>query len=163
MIKPPLIFVALILLTAFGAQAQKSSKDGSQKGQKGGEQIMEVSLERGACYGTCPVYKVTLKRDGTAIYEGKRFVERQGTYTGNIYSFDRLAQFIEAEGYFKLKDDYSINVTDLSTTTTSVVRAGGQRKTISDYAGAGPIELWAIETAIDGVVAHTKWQKVSDK
>lgn len=161
--KRPLIFVALILLIAFAARAQKkSSKDASQKGQDEAWQITEVSLERGACFGPCPIYKITIKRDGTAIYEGKRFVERLGMYRGTVYAFNNLARLIEASGYFKLKDNYSVNITDLSTATTSVVRAG-KRKTIRNYGGAGPIELWGIETTIDGMVANTKWEKVSDK
>lgn len=157
-----MIFATLIfIITAFTVSAQKG-KDASQSERRGGEQITEVTLERTACFGPCPIYKVTLRRDGTATYEGQQFVERKGTYNGTIYGFERLAQLIESRGYFNLKENYTINATDLPSALTSVVRAG-RRKTITNYGDQGPVELWGIETAIDGIVANTKWQKVSDK
>ena len=57
-------------------------------------QITEVTLERTPCFGYCPSYKVTLKSDGTIIYEGKKFVQMMGTYKGEVYNFERLAQLI---------------------------------------------------------------------
>lgn len=125
---------------------------------KDAEQITEVTLERTACFGTCPSYKVTLRRDGTISYDGRRFVELQGRYEGTFYGFDRLAQLIVARGYFNFKDNYDINATDLPSAITSVVR-GGKRKTITNYGDAGPVELWGIETAIDGILKNAKLEK----
>jgi hypothetical protein len=125
------------------------------------DQITEVTLERTACFGTCPIYKVTLRSDGTILYEGQRFVQMMGTYRGTAYGFDRLAKFILKENYFDLKDDYSANVTDMPSAITSVVR-DGKRKMINDYGGFGPVELWAIETAIDGILKNAKLQKVPE-
>ena len=107
------------------------------------------------------MYKVTLRRDGTATYVGRRFVERLGTYKGQIHGFERLAQLAEARGYFNLNNRYTVRATDLPSTVTSVVR-NGRRKTVTNYGDSGPVELWGIETAIDGLVANTKWEKVSD-
>ena len=156
-----LIFVTLILVIAFTVKAQKGRGD-FPGDRRGGEQITEITLERTACFGYCPMYKVTLKRDGTATYVGRENVERKGTYRGKFYGFERLAQLVEARGYFNLKDNYSAQVTDLPSTITSVVRSG-RRKTITNYGDMGPVELWGIEQAIDGLVANTKWEKVSDK
>lgn len=134
-----------ILTAALAVSAQTSSQDKTQ--------ITEVTLERTACFGTCPVYKVTLRSDGTILYEGREFVEMKGTYKGQVYGFDRLARLIISQGYFNLKDKYSINATDLPSAVTSVVR-DGKRKTIVDYGGTGPIELWGIEMAIDGMLKN---------
>ncbi|HEX8891081.1 MAG TPA: DUF6438 domain-containing protein [Pyrinomonadaceae bacterium] len=123
------------------------------------DQITEVTLERTACYGTCPIYKVTLSSDGTIIYEGERFVQMMGTYKGTAYGFDRLAKLILAENYFNLKDEYTRPITDMPSAVTSVVR-GGKRKTIVDYAGTGPVELWGIEMVIDGMLKNARLDKV---
>lgn len=155
-----IIISAVLFITAFAGLAQKQKS--VTQDVKNQSQITEITLERTACFGTCPIYKVTLKRDGTATYVGKQFVERTGTYSGKFYGFERLAQLIESRGYFDLKDNYTINATDLPSTVTSVVRAG-RRKTITNYGDTGPVELWGIEQAIDGVLANTKWEKVSDK
>jgi len=37
-----------------------------------------AQLARGACYGPCPVYEVTVMKDGTVKYTGKTFVITEG-------------------------------------------------------------------------------------
>lgn len=138
--------LTLISVVACSAQTTKAQDK---------DQITEVTFERTVCFGTCPAYKVTLRSDGTVIYEGREFVQMKGTYKGEVYGFDRLARFIQAQGFFNLKDDYSINATDLPSAITSVVK-GGKRKTIVDYGGAAPLELWGIEMAIDGMLKNAK-------
>ena len=41
-----------------------------------------ITLERGPCFGTCPVYTVTLSRSGAVRFEGRRFVADSGGSTG---------------------------------------------------------------------------------
>ena len=38
-----------------------------------------VSYATGPCYGTCPVYKVTVRADGTGTFEGGRFTAVSGS------------------------------------------------------------------------------------
>jgi hypothetical protein len=160
-----ILFLSLILLVACATPAQKNTNKNKNQppsttqntGQSAG-QITEITLERTACFGACPMYKVTLRSDGTATYKGEQYVERKGTYNGTFHGFHRLVQLIEKQGYFNLKDEYTIEATDMPSAITSVVRAG-KRKTITHYGDSGPVELWAIEQAIDGVVANARWDK----
>lgn len=154
MMKRLLMAVTVILMLAGVAVSQMPlSKDK--------DQITEVTLERTACFGSCPAYKVTLRRDGTISYNGRRFVELEGVYEGKVYGFDRLAQLIISSGYFNLKNGYTINATDLPSAITSVVRSG-QRKTITNYGDRGPVELWGIEMAIDGMLKGARLEKTKD-
>jgi hypothetical protein len=142
----------MILTLAFVAAAQTpAAKD----------QITEITLERTGCFGTCPIYKVTLRRDGTISYNGKQYVQLKGAYEGRAYGFDRMAQLILASGYFKLKDNYTANATDLPSAVTSVV-ANGKRKTIENYGDFGPVELWGIEMAIDGILRGATLEKTKE-
>ncbi len=161
MLRRSLIFAGLILTLVLSAMAQKGGGE-TQAERRAGVQITEITLERTACFGTCPMYKVTLKADGTFTYVGQEYVEHKGTYTGRFYGFNRLAQLIEKYGYFNMRDNYSVSMTDLPSTVTSVVR-NGRRKKITNYGDSGPVELWAIERAIDGVLANTKLEKAADK
>ena len=145
----------LILISALACSAQTQSAQDK-------DQITEVTLERTSCFGTCPDYKVTLRRDGAVIYEGRRFVQMMGTYKGEAYGFDRLAQLILAQKYFDMKDDYSRPITDMPSAITSVAR-DGKRKTIVDYAETGPTELWSIEMAIDGILKNAHLTVVPPK
>lgn len=133
-----------------------------QDKQPSPELITEITLERMGCFhGTCPVYQVSLRKDGTATYTGKKYVERIGQYRGKIYThqFERLARWLELQGYFKLQKNYAEGMSDAEESITSVVR-GDIRKTVyTRNTEDHPIELWGINAAIDDVVAHIEWKK----
>jgi hypothetical protein len=140
----------ILTLAGVGVSQMPLSKDK--------DQITEVTLERTACFGYCPIYKVTLRRDGTISYNGREYVDLKGAYEGTAYGFYRLAQLIIASGYFNLKDNYTSSATDLPSVITTVVREG-KRKTITNYGDTGPVELWGIEMAIDGMLKGAKLEK----
>ena len=60
--------------------------------------ITKISLERTACYGTCPVYKLTVYRSGRVEFQGTDHVRQKGSRRGKISSgdFDKLVKKIEA-------------------------------------------------------------------
>ncbi|MEY2407712.1 MAG: hypothetical protein QOF48_382 [Verrucomicrobiota bacterium] len=129
--------------------------------------ITEIGIERSPCYGHCPVYTFIIKSDGTFRYKGVRGFDREGESAGTIPVgyFNRLAQFITDSGYMELEDYYSRTVTDNPTAYTMVVMSG-KRKTVSNYANAGPTKLWAVEQLIDDLMAKAKWdspQKAPEK
>lgn len=124
--------------------------------------IREITLERTPCFGTCPVYSLTLKEDGTAIYKGTRFVDRIGTYEGhfNPGDLDRLASTMARLGGAKWKASYTANVTDLPSQIVTIKTSSGKR-TIREYGSTGPEGLWAFQEIIDGVGANVgKWRKL---
>jgi hypothetical protein len=123
--------------------------------------IEEIRLERTLCDGPCPVYTVTLRRDGTALWEGRQYVEREGHFEGEVYErdFARLAEAIIKLRYFTLPDDYLPLRTDMASAITTVRWKGGQ-KSVDNYGDQGPAALWQIETLIDGVAAAVRWRRV---
>ncbi len=127
--------------------------------------ISEIHLERTACYGTCPVYKVILRNDGSLEYEGIQHVKHTGKYRGkiNLWGFNKLAQLIEKSKFMDMKDQYSIDMTDMPTTYTTVIYADGKKKRIMNYGNAGPVELWAIEELIDKLVNEAQWESGEEK
>jgi hypothetical protein len=120
--------------------------------------ITEIGIERTPCFGTCPAYSFIVKSDGTFRYKGTQFAKRQGEFKGVIrtHAFHRLAGFIKDSNYMELDDEYSRLITDNPTTYTTVVM-NGKRKTIKNYADAGPTRLWAIEQLIDSLMENAQW------
>jgi hypothetical protein len=115
-----------------------------------------ASLQRTACYGTCPIYKVTVFSDGTLKYEGERFVKKTGAQSGTI-SPAELAElrkaFAQAD-YFALHDKYeSYDVTDNPSAIT-FFDDGKRKKTIAHYHGdrSAPEALRTLEDRIDALV-----------
>ena len=74
--------------------------------------------------------------------------------------FARLAWAIEKLGFFQLKPDYSRSVTEGVFENIRVTRAGTAVE-VTNYADAGPLELWDIQRAIQGVATDMEVQKKS--
>jgi len=117
--------------------------------------ITEIGLERGGCYGTCPIYTLVLKSDGTFTYKGVQFVEKLGVFSGTIpvYRFNQLAQFLKDSGYMNLQDGYGEIGDDRETVYTTVVM-NGKRKIVMNHGSGGPSTLWAVEQLIDLALAN---------
>lgn len=115
-------------------------------------EISSVTLRRGACFGTCPIYQVRLDSDGTVTWEGERFVERLGRYSGQIDAadFSRLAGFIRRANFFEWEPEYAGNVTDLPDYDLTVA-AGSQVKTVRQNGVDEPPDFWVIAALVDGL------------
>lgn len=139
-------------------------------------QTMPVfTMKRHPCFGTCPVYTLTIWEDGTVRYEGARFVAREGTWKARLASGRVESIGVEAEriGYFSLADSYptgDLRIMDLPTTITTL-RWRGRTKTVSNgnYANpdvAGEMEtvrrLAGFEDFVDDLVEGLDYEKVGD-
>jgi hypothetical protein len=126
-----------------------------------------VTLERGPCFGTCPVYVVTLGRDGSVRFEGRRFVADTGISTGTVppARVDSLFTELQSAGYFEFADSYRSGdavcrryATDLPTVITEV-RLDGRVKRIEHDRGCAeaPAVLSQLENRIDDVAGVARW------
>lgn len=130
-----------------------------------------IALERTACFGTCPIYTVTISADGTVSFEGRRFTKVQGSASGHITAaaFRDLAGEFEKVDYFSLPDEFTPGtklcpnmVTDMPSANTSI-RLNGKAKRVGHYYGCGNLpvldKLSALEKKIDEVAGTQKWIK----
>ena len=104
-----------------------------------------ISLQRTACFGTCPIYKIEILSDGSGIYTGTRFVENIGITEFSL-SKTQLSLILtqaEAIGFTNMKGEYSEPISDLPTTFIQI-----KDKKIRDYTGA-PKTLKNLENLID--------------
>jgi hypothetical protein len=115
------------------------------------QESIRITLERTACFGTCPVYSVAIHEDGRVVYEGRQYVRESGTHTWRIdaTAVRALAAEIDKAGFFEMKNEYTAPITDQPTTYTTVT-IGSRTKRIKDYYGA-PTALKEIEARIDTV------------
>lgn len=118
-----------------------------------------VSLARTGCFGTCPVYTVTVRNDGTATYVGERNIPRVGKFTGQlaVAAFGQLSMMVERAGFMALDERYAAPWTDDETIITTVTPRIGSPKSVLNYGEFGPPELWALERAIIGLVEDVRW------
>lgn len=122
---------------------------------------VEITLQRGVCFGSCPAYTVTINGEGEVRYEGRNFVDAVGERTATIPREDvaRLVARFDEIGFDQLNDAYRANVTDLPTYRVSITR-DGRTKTVVDYGGPNvgmPRSVRDLEAEIDRVAGTAQW------
>ncbi len=126
----------------------------------------EIQLERTQCYGACPSYVVTFRRDGTATYVGRAHVENIGKYSSSISVFDygKLCWAIEKFKLTELEPNwFDSNMPDNPTT---VLRMNDSRTGLRAEVGVsglpGPVELWLVQNSIDKLTNELQWRAAED-
>ncbi len=114
---------------------------------------------RGACYGMCPIFDLVVYMDGSAVYEGRNFVDLIGFYQTKMdaTALQKITDQANAIGYFGLQEKYdNPNVTDLPTTRTGISKDGKLKMVSNRY--KGPAGLKMLYDAIDKTIAAQKWE-----
>jgi hypothetical protein len=113
--------------------------------------ITEISLDRGQCLGTCPVFRFTASRQGRYSYEGHRHVELLGLRSGRfpVYLFERLAEVCIDLRVLELDDVYPCDFDDAPYVHVTVRYASGVKTTHNEGGDSGPVRLWAFAALIE--------------
>lgn len=119
-----------------------------------------ITLERTACYGTCPIYTFTLNNDGTATYTGKKFVERIGDYSTSVpqASVDSLFSSLDTLNWMKYDSTYGSNYSDLPSSIITWSGRKGKRVVIT---GKGPKELFDLVRRLELLANRQNWSNAS--
>jgi len=120
-----------------------------------------ITLERGGCYGTCPIYELKIHGDGSVIYKGEKHVNATGTRKTKISQAkvkNLVDEFYNVD-YFSLKDSYEEPMATDRTTVVTSITVDDKTKTIRHYHGdmSAPEELGKLEDKIDQVVGTDRW------
>ena len=137
---------------------------------------IEITLERGSCFGPCPDYKVTITGDGKVRFSMRNFsglvaeVHKQfngrnvlwpGTHDARV-SVEAVAALVEkfrATHFIGMKPEYVAEVTD-NPSYALTLRVGKTTKRVVDYVGkkAGmPASVKTLEDSVDELAATDRW------
>lgn len=118
-----------------------------------------ITLERSPCYGTCPVYRVSLHRDGRAEFEAIKYMPTSGKFTSKVevYEYGRLCYLLDQLHFMSLDPAYEADWTDDATYTITTT-GKDRKKVVKEYGSVGPIELWAMQQAIDSIRQKLEWK-----
>lgn len=150
-----LLFVGLLITLVVGTASVNAQQPDANA---------VITLERGACFGTCPIYTLSILEDGTVLYNGENFVTVTGEQTSQIDP-ETVAAMVEAfanAGYFEWDEAYDTQtVSDLPTVVTSVTRDGETHRIVR-YAGdsSAPLALPFLEQWIDLMTNSGLWTGV---
>lgn len=132
----------ILLILVFG--------DGGLCGVKAGD-IQELTLSRGPCFGTCPVFRFTATSHGRYSYDGGSYAELKGPRTGRFpsYLFTRLAEVCVDLRMTDLDDRYEFGIEDAPYVRVEVRHLTGLKVVHSDGGDLGPARLWAFAALIE--------------
>lgn len=132
-----------------------------------------LTMKRSECYGTCPVYEVSIDDAGNVTFNGIKHTKTIGNATGKISSgdIDRLVSALNAASFYKLSQNYDQNTcpefaTDMSTVVISL-KLNGLIKTVNHNLGCStkgdhkpyPPGLAELEKKIDETARTSQWIK----
>ena len=125
--------------------------------------VLLASLDRGPCYGTCPVYTVTVYRDGKVEYVGTEYVKKKGKAVATLTA-DQLAaldKLFTDDHYLAYKDSYDdADFTDAPSARTAYAPPGASTaKYVGHYYGDthAPESLSKLEAGFDTIVQTERW------
>lgn len=122
-----------------------------------------ASIDRGPCFGPCPVYSMKIYTSGYVVYTGQNFVKKTGTFTTKLTN-EQLMEFVNVAkslDYMTLDDSYdNPKVTDVQTVTTSIVldKTRKRVKRRFDY----PRGILNYEKLFDNLLESDQWIEVVD-
>jgi hypothetical protein len=134
--------------------------------------VSQIDYESNPSSLLCGRYRYILNQDNSVVDYRKRcrnaLPQDRSKYCeikkGSIppYEFPRLGWLIEQNKFFDLKPGYDRNITEGTFENTQVTKSG-KTHVVSNYASAGPFELWTIQRAIEGVVLPQSGNKQAHK
>jgi hypothetical protein len=121
-----------------------------------------ITLQRTTCYGTCPVYTVTVSTTGI-VFNGDRFVAATGRHTAPVDPdvVRKLAARFIAADFYSMDPRYVASVTDNPDYYLSIT-IDGRKKEVHDYVGQWegmPAVVVELEDAVDELAQTSRWIK----
>lgn len=129
---------------------------------------LKIDLSRGPCFGTCPVYTVSIDGLGNVVFDGDVPSVAPPAYgmVHRIYrskisetSVHELFTAFQKAQFFWLYSEYVTGATDLPTYKVSIA-FDGHKKEVLDYMGRAvgmPKEVSGLEIMIDHIAGTSRW------
>ncbi|WP_132145325.1 DUF6438 domain-containing protein [Luteibacter rhizovicinus] len=118
-----------------------------------------VSLERTVCFGNCPIYVMTLRREGRASLITNDIGDNQIKYYEAEISpelFARATQLVQGAMQAAKKQQYAGQWTDDYSAIIRVESASGSW-CVSDYGQVAPVQVWALEELLHQFRGKIQW------
>lgn len=161
---------------AVGVAAACTSRAPSVDASQAAVELDSIVLERGPCFGFCPMYRLVLDQSGRISYRN-RGEDHLHTDSVAPAAVARLVERAEEIGFFRLPERImgdsalcSMVATDHPGVIVSIF-SGSTSKTVDHYTGCnvegrespGPapaiVRLFALEEAIDSTAGVERWHQ----
>jgi len=120
-----------------------------------------IVYNRTACYGTCPIYELTIDGRGNAVLIGERFTDKIGTWEKSLSknTYQNLFKSFEEVRWSDLDAEYPAYVSDLPSTVFRYQNKKLDKEVI--VTGEHPEVLDDLSALLNAIVASEGWTKTS--
>jgi hypothetical protein len=128
--------------------------------------INKIEYSTSGCFGTCPIFNLTIISDRTAKWTAEMHneiakKELKGNFQATITQdkFDELINLLNYLDFENLKDRYAVGWTDDQSSTLEITYDNGKIKLIHDYGLIGTYGLDRVYQMIFELRENQKWIK----
>ncbi len=149
------LFLSILVISLLGACKTKQS---AVNQSLSGEPLYYLS--KGACFGKCPVYTMTIHNDGIAEFKGAKFTKLLGTYRKSITK-DQMAELdrlFTASDFLSFQTNYESLLPDLQ--LVKVGYAASDSMTLVIGKEDRPAELMTLQYALENIVNEDGWELI---
>ncbi len=134
----------IIILGMLFTQSCKTTKDFS----KMTKDDIKVKMSKGACYGSCPVYELSIYDGGYAHFHGKRYTSKDGKWLKKLdkNTYKELISQFEKSNFSSFQNEYESELADLQS-----VKISYDNKSVVGKDGR-PEKLLALQKYLDDIV-----------
>ena len=140
--KPIAVLCALLVLVACAGSQEAETSDAARDPSP----AHFIKLSRGACFGACPTFDLTLQGDGRLTFNGVRFTKLSGQHSSrtSVGTFLEAIETLKAHDFESFADRYDVTTCKMAATDhPSVeieVRTDDMAKSVYWYTGCRGIE-----------------------
>ena len=158
----------ILALVVLSVAVQRSAGEASPVAEP---PTSEILLERARCLGACPLYRVTLLRDGRTILEGWNPITRIGVYTGprSPAGFRSVADLFGSAELRDLETRPLGPITELPAVRTTLFLGGSRRVAVRDDDAVcvpsvqGAAVLRELQAGVDTMADGIAWSYAAAK
>jgi hypothetical protein len=128
--------------------------------------IEKIEYTTTGCFGTCPVFRMTIGKDRSSVWEAIRFNrfvthKSEGTYSCTITedNYTEITNLLNYIDFEKLHHDYAVTWTDDQHATITITYDNGKTKTILDYGLIGTYGLNRVHQLMFKLRENQDWIK----
>lgn len=123
--------------------------------------INEINFKTLGCFGSCPVFEMSIKASGISDYNAINYNDKKGRFKTRIdtASFNKLCATINYLNLRTIKDSYSVGWTDDRTMELEIKYNNGEVKKIQDYGGIGTFGLQNLYSQFYALRTTQKWKE----
>ncbi len=114
------------------------------------EDKLWIKYSRGFCFGTCPVYEISIFKDGSVLYNGKQNVPQLGHSFGKITKeqMEELKEGIKTHSIMTTEEDL-LDKMLMDVPTYQLIVVDGKDKRHIKHSGSNGANVKAFEKQLD--------------